>query len=75
MKHALPLWQQIALDLVAPPVLTVLWWVQSRGWAGLVHGGEPTETTKLRQNRGFWIVMGALYLIMFAVTAYYNFVT
>jgi len=72
MNHALPLWQQIALDLVAPPILAILWWLQSRGWAGLVQGGETSETTKHRQSRGFWIVLGGIYLIMFGATAYYN---
>jgi hypothetical protein len=75
MNHALPIWQQILLDIVAPPVGALLWWFQSRGWAGLVHGGEPSETTKFRQNRGFWIVLGVLYLIMFGATAYYNFMS
>lgn len=75
MNHALPLWQQFLLDLIAPPVLTLLWWLQSRGWAGVVQGGEPSQMTKLRQDRGFWLVLGILYLIMIAATTYYNFLS
>jgi hypothetical protein len=72
MNHALPIWQQIALDLFAPPIITALWWLKSRDWAEVVHRGDISETTKHRQNKGFWIVLGVLYLIAFAVTAYFN---
>jgi hypothetical protein len=74
MSHALPLWQQIALDLFAPPILTALWWLQSRGWAGFAQGGALSERTKLRQDRSFWIVLAVLYLTMFGGTAYFNLV-
>jgi hypothetical protein len=69
---ALPITQQILLDIVAPPVLTVFWWLSSRGWARSIQGEEISEATKSRQKKGFWIVLGMLYLIMFSATAYFN---
>jgi hypothetical protein len=69
---ALPIAQQILLDIVAPPVLTGFWWLSSREWARSIQGEEISETTKSRQSRGFWIVLGMLYLIMFGGTTYFN---
>jgi len=71
---ALPIAQQIMLDVLAPPVLTGLWWLFSRGWAGAVQGGNVSEMTKARQGKGVWVVLGMLYLIMFGATAYFNLV-
>jgi len=70
---ALPIGQQILLDFVAPLVLTALWRLFSRGGANAVQSGDVGETTKDRQSKGFWIVLGALYLIMFGATAYFHF--
>jgi len=67
---ALPISEQILLDLFLPPVGTMVWWFMSRGWAGAVQGGRPTETTKLRQKREFWVILIAAYLLMYAITAY-----
>jgi hypothetical protein len=69
---ALPIGQQILLDVVAPPILTALWWLFSRGWAYVIQGGTVSVRTKGRQGKGVWIVLGALYLIMFGATAYFN---
>jgi hypothetical protein len=69
---ALPISQQILLDIFAPPVLTGFWWLSSRGWARTIQGEEISEATKSRQKKGFWIVLGMLYLIMFSATAYFN---
>jgi len=71
---ALPISQQILLDTLAPPILTGLWWLFSRGWANVVQGGDVSEMTKSRQGKGVWIVLTALYLIMFGATAYFNLV-
>jgi hypothetical protein len=69
---ALPIAQQILLDIAAPPVLTGFWWLSSRGWAHSIQGEEISEATKSRQRRGFWIVLVTLYLIMSSATAYFN---
>jgi hypothetical protein len=71
---ALPIAEQILLDIAAPPVLTGFWWIFSRGWAGAVQGGKVSTRTKLRQNKGVWIVLVMLYLIMFGATVYFNLV-
>jgi hypothetical protein len=46
--------------------------LSSRGWARSIQGEEISEATRFRQNKGFWIVLGMLYLIMFGGTAYFN---
>ena len=72
---ALPIGKQILLDVVVPPILTALWWLFSRGWANAIQAGDVSDTSKDRQGKGFWIVLAALYLIMFGATAYFNFVS
>jgi hypothetical protein len=58
--------------LVAPPIGAALWWLSSRGWAGAIQGGAVSEKTRVRQRYGFWVVLGVIYVIMFATTAYCN---
>ena len=70
--HALPIVQQIMLDIFAPPILAIMWWLFSRGWAGTIQGGEVSQMTKDRQAKGFWIVLITLYVIMFGATTYFN---
>jgi len=69
---AIPLYQQFLLDLCAPPIMTCLWWLMSRGWARTIQGSDVSEQTKHRQSKGFWIVLGSGYLIMFGGTIYFN---
>ncbi len=71
----LPLWQQFGIDVIAPPVLSALWWCFSRGWAQTVQGSDVSDETKARQSKGLLIVLGVLYLIMFSATIYFNFLT
>ena len=70
--HGMPLIQQVLLDLTAPPILALLWWLFSRTWAGIVQGGSVSDMTKLRQSKMFWVVLSGLYAIMFGATAYYH---
>ena len=67
---ALPINEMIASDPLVLPVGTCVWWLMSRGWAGLVHGGMVTKKTKNRQEWGFLLVLAAAYLIMFGITVY-----
>lgn len=67
---AIPISQTILLDILLPPIGTCFWWLMSRGWAGMVQLGRPSETTKRRQNREFWAILIAAYLLMFGITAY-----
>lgn len=69
----LSLVQQIALDVVVPPIVTAVWWLMSSGWSNMMQGGEPTPRTKIWLSKGFWIVLGLLYLLMFGITLYAHF--
>jgi hypothetical protein len=72
MNTQMPFVQQILLDLVAPPILTCIWWLFSRGWAGAVQGGKISDRTKSRQRIRFWIVLAIIYVAMFGTTIYYR---
>lgn len=67
---ALPIDEQILLDLIVPPVGSALWLMMSRGWASTVQGGTISERTKKRQKAEFWIILSAVYLLMFGITIY-----
>jgi len=71
---ALPMGQQIALDLFGPPVLTGLWWLMSRGWANIAQGGNPTERSKVWMNKGAWVLLAIIYCLMIGTTLYAHFV-
>ncbi len=67
---ALPLTQQILLDLVIPPLGAAAWSLMARGWAAIAQGGAISEQTKRRQKREFWGLLIAAYLLMFGITIY-----
>ena len=67
---ALPLAQQIILDLVFPPVGATIWWLISTGWAMLMQGGRISERTKVWRRNLFWILLVGAYALMFGVTLY-----
>lgn len=67
---ALPMIQQIGLDLIAPPILVALWWLMSRGWAVIAQGGRPSARTKVWINKGTWLLLAILYCLAFGITAY-----
>ena len=69
-KGALPLSQQILLDIVVPPAGTLVWWLMSRGWASAVQGGKVSEATRRRQRRTAIVVLVAVYALMFGITIY-----
>ena len=66
---ASPIGQQIALDLIAPPLLTALWWLLSRGWSELL-GTTGSQAVKGWQHSGTWIVLVVCYVLMFGMTIY-----
>jgi hypothetical protein len=70
---ALPISQQIMLDLLGPPIMTALWLLFSRGWLGLM-GTSESETVRGWTQSGTWIILILLYVIGFSVTAYGYFV-
>ncbi len=69
----LPLVQQIALDVVVPPIVTAIWWLLSSGWSNMTQGGDPTPRTKIWLSKGVWILLGLLYSVMFGITLYAQF--
>jgi bacteriorhodopsin len=73
ISAALPLTEQVLLDVVAPPVATCLWWLMARGWAASVQGGEVSSTTKKRQKWEFFAILIAGYLLVFGITIYGHF--
>jgi hypothetical protein len=66
---ALPLGQQIALDLFAPPLITAVWWLLSGGWSGLL-GTTESEVVKGWRKPAVWTVLIVCYVLMFGTTAY-----
>ena len=72
-EGALPLSQQILLDVFVPPVGTLVWWLMSRGWATVVQGGEVSETTRKRQRKIALALLIMAYVLMFSITIYGQF--
>ena len=66
--------EQFLLDLVAPPIVASMWWFFSRGWGIAVQGGRVSETTRIRQRRGFLVILTLTYLLGFGMTIYLNFI-
>jgi hypothetical protein len=66
---ALPLGQQLLLDIFAPPVITAAWWLLSRGWISFL---VTTDSRAVRgwAKSGLLIVLIGAYIVMFGITAY-----
>jgi hypothetical protein len=65
-----PLWEQIAIVICGPPVMTCAWWILSRGWARGIQGGIVSETTKRRQKIEFWCLLAAMYIVTLGMSFY-----
>ena len=70
---ALPISEQLLLDVFVPPIGAAVWWLMSRGLAGALQGGNTSATTKKRQKWEFWIILAVAYLLMFGITIYGQF--
>jgi hypothetical protein len=59
MTHhaAAPLWGQILILVFAPPTMSCIFWVMSRGWARTVQGTRVSGETKGRQWSEFWALL------------------
>lgn len=66
----IPIGLLILLDILVPPIGTLLWWGMARGWAGLVQFGKVSGATRRRQKWEFWLILVAAYILMFAITLY-----
>jgi len=67
---ALPLYQQILLDVFIPPIGALVWRRMAGGWASGVQGGNVSNKTKRRQSVEFWVLLGLAYMVMFGITIY-----
>jgi hypothetical protein len=66
---ALPLGQQIAIALFAPPIITAVWWLLSGGWSGLM-GTTQSDVVKSWRKPALWTVLIVCYVLMFGITAF-----
>jgi hypothetical protein len=69
----MPLTQQYLLDLFAPPIVACIWWLFSHGTATVFQGGRVSERTKGWFSKGFFVVLGLAYVVMFGLTTYLHF--
>jgi hypothetical protein len=67
---ALPLGQQLALDVMLPPVMAVLVWLLSRGGANVFEEGHPSQGSLSWLRRSFWIQLAFFYCLAFGITGY-----
>lgn len=72
---ALPLSQQILLDICVPPIIAFLWKLMAGGWGSLVQGGKVSEGTSSRQWFEFWVILAMGYALLFGFTIYALFAT
>ena len=67
---AAPLWEQLAILIVGPPVMASLIWSLSRGWAKTVQGGTASEQTRARQRVEFWTLLIVMYVMGFGMALF-----
>jgi hypothetical protein len=65
-----PLWEQIAIVFLGPPVMACAWLLLSRGWAMAVQGGAASGKTKRRQRIEFWVLLAAMYVVTIGMALY-----
>jgi len=67
---ALPLSQQILLDLIVPPVITIVWGLMPHGWVRAIRRSEGHGSAKQIPWFEFWLILGLCYFVMFGLTIY-----
>lgn len=67
---AAPLSEQLAILLLGPPIMSAFWWLASRNFGRIVHGGSVSARTKQRQKKEFWVLLVGLYLLGFGIILY-----
>ena len=65
-----PLWEQLVIVILGPPIMACAWRVLSRGWGRAVQGGVISEKTKRRQKIEFWVLLIAMYVMSLGMTFY-----
>lgn len=67
---ALPIAQQILLDLIAPPILTIVGGLMPHGWVKAIRRSDVSGSIGRVPWFEFWVILGWWYLVAFGVTAY-----
>jgi hypothetical protein len=65
-----PLLQEVIFAIVVPPIITLVWWLGSRGLALTLQGGAVSEKTRRRQKRRFWVLLALIYAVVFGMLLY-----
>jgi len=68
-----PLWQQVLFYILVPPIMACLWYLLSRGWAGML-GTAKRPRVRGWLTGGFWILLGAMYVLVAAILIYAHFI-
>ncbi|HTW60772.1 MAG TPA: hypothetical protein VMD55_03130 [Terracidiphilus sp.] len=66
---ALPIQQQILVDLIAPPVGALLWRFVAGGWAE-ARARDGSEETRRRRSNEFWVILILGYFLMFGISLF-----
>lgn len=70
MNSGVPRWEQLVILIIGPPIMTILWWLASRGWAMVVQGGTVSDRTKKRQRIEVYAVLSAMYAVGLGMALY-----
>lgn len=65
-----PAWFKILVALLIPPVAACIFWVQVRGEALLIWRGKPSQRTKNREKKEFWLLLAFGYVVAIAGIAF-----
>lgn len=65
-----PLWEQVAILTLGPPIGAGIWLAMSRGWAATVQGGTVSEKAKRRQRVEFWALLIIAYAMSVGMALY-----
>lgn len=66
---ALPINQQIVLDLLVPPAVTAVWWLLTGGWS-IVLGESASPNVVGRKRPATLDVLAVCYIVAFSITIY-----
>lgn len=67
--NALPITQQILLDVFAPPAITLIGWLLSKGKAYQL-GTASNPAVQGSMEDGWKYLLGALYVVVVSITLY-----
>ena len=63
MQSPYPIWEQLLIFAIMPPIVSLLFGVLARGWANTVEGGKVSEKTKTRQRKEVLAMLGSSYIV------------